>query len=367
MSNLKYQIAILLLLVCGSVMAGNKVKVQERVVYYPSVDQFGDTLTLSGKLCIPGSGKAKGVVLLPHYTITADKEAPSNKLTFEAKFLKDDYILVMPDYIGYGVTRDRIHPYLHGPLTAQNCLDLYDHVRPMIDSLGVASDSLYIVGVSQGAAVAMWTLKQIEEQYADRLHVISCFAGSGPYDVAVCYDEGMQTNYTFLPLTIAMLMVGTNAAYDLHLERDSFFTPAMKKAYTRYIEPKKMKITDIFFKMPNHKVNHWLTPSGMDKTHPETQRMYEGLLRSSLVHYPLDGDPHPSDSIVPEWIPQAPIYVFHSTKDDVVTFQSALHLQRYIGDRANITYDFDNYGGHLKSLYTFYAKIQSMLNVKKKQ
>jgi predicted esterase len=70
---------------------------------------------------------------------------------------------------------------------------------------------------------------------------------------------------------------------------------------------------------------------------------------------------------VPEWIPQAPIYVFHSTKDDVVTFQSALHLQRYIGDRANITYDFDNYGGHLKSIYTFYAKIQSMLNVKKKQ
>lgn len=341
--------------------------ITERVVYYPSIDQFGDTLTLSGKLTIPQNKTPKGIILIPHYTITAESEVPSNKLTYEASYFKDDYILVMPDYIGYGITKERVHPYLHGTLTARNCVDMYLHVQPMLDSLqlGIATDSLYMVGVSQGGAAVLWTLKLIEEEYAGRLHVIRCFAGSGPYDVAATYDDGMLTNYTFLPLTIALLTVGTDAAYGLQLNTDSFFTSPMRKIYKRYIEPKKEPITSLFFKMPNHKVSYWLTAYGMDKTRPESRRMYEGLLRSSLVHYPLEDDPHPSDSIVPEWTPRTPLYIFHSTKDDVVTPHCVYHLQRRYPDEPNIVYDIDNYGGHLQSIYTFYPKVKKMLDAEK--
>ena len=153
-----------LLLVCWT-MGSAKKSVLERVVLYPSHDQYGDTLTLSGKLCVPQDRKPKGIILLPHWTISDADEAPSHKVTGEAKYFIKDYVLVMPDYIGYGVTGNRMHPYLHGELTARNTVDMMLYCRQILDSmaLGIPTDSIFIVGYSQGGATALWTLKLIEE------------------------------------------------------------------------------------------------------------------------------------------------------------------------------------------------------------
>ncbi len=331
----------------------SKTPIQEHVLLYSSVDQHGDSLTLSGKVCIPSDKPAKGIMLIPHYTISSNDEAPSNKLTTDAKYFQDDYVLLLPDFIGYGVTQDRVHPYLHGELTARNCVDMYMSALPMLDSmaLNIPLDSIYLFGFSQGGASALWTLKLIEEEYADKIHVIKCFAGGGPYDVAATYDHALATNYVFLPLVIPMLVLGTDAAYDLNLNRSDFFTPKMEKAYKKYIEDKKHGITSIYFSLPNHKVSHWLTKQAMDKSCPQTQKLYEGLVRSSLVY----------DTKCPSWTPQAPIYVFHSTKDNVVTIQCAEHLRRCYPDLPNITYDFGDYGSHMKASYIFYRRVRDML------
>ena len=328
--------------------------VHEHVLLYPSVDQHGDSLTLSGKLTVPADKPAKGIILIPHYTISSNDEAPSNKLTGDAKYFQDEYVLLVPDFIGYGATRDRVHPYLHGELTARNCVDMYLGALPMLDSLAlnIPVDSIYLVGFSQGGATAMWILKLIEEQYADKIHVIKCFAGGGPYDVAVTYDHALATNHVFLPLVIPMLVLGTDAAYDLHLNRVDFFTPKMEKAYKKYIEDKKHGIASIYFSLPNHKVSHWLTKEGMDKSNPQTQRLYDGLIRSSLVH----------DTLCPSWTPQTPLYVFHSTKDNVVTIQCAEQLRRCFPDLPNVTYDFGNYGSHMKASYIFYRRVRDLLD-----
>ena len=46
--------------------------VLEHVLYYTSVDQHGDSLTLSGKIYMPEH--PKGIILLPHYTIASNDE-----------------------------------------------------------------------------------------------------------------------------------------------------------------------------------------------------------------------------------------------------------------------------------------------------
>lgn len=327
---------------------------KEYAITYPSVDQHGDSLLLSGKVSIPVDKPAKGLILIPHYTITANEEAPSINITGEARYFSDEYVLLVPDFIGYGITSDWIHPYLHGELTAQNCVDMLWGTRAMLDSmqLAIPLDSIYIVGFSQGGATALWTLKLLEEQYSDRIHVIHCYAGGGPYDVAVTYDESVATGRVFMPAAIAMLVVGTDAAYDLHLDRSDFFTPAMERAYAKYIEPKTSKVMPVFFHTLNHRLKHWLTPLGRDKTQPQMKRLYEGLRRSSLV----------TDSVCPTWTPQAPLYVFHSVKDDVVTIRCAEHLQRCYPNLPNITYDFGNYGGHMKASYLFYPRVRKLLD-----
>ncbi len=335
-------------------------KVVERPITYLSSDQHGDTITLSGLLSIPEKKEPKGIILLPHFTIAANKEAPSVKPTGEATLFRDDYILVMPDYIGYGVTHERIHPYLAGELTARNTVDMLLAVTPVLDSMDLAipMDSIYILGFSQGAAVALWTLRLIEEKYADKIYVKHCFLGCGPHDVASTYDAYIQSRHTSFPALIPMLVLGTSEAYNLNLKPSHFFTEAMSDKFTRYIENKKYSILSLFFKMPNHNLSHWLTPQGMDKSEPETKRLYDGLLRSGMVHYPIDGR---SDSICPPWLPKAKMYVFHSTNDDIVPFCNSRHLQRCYSHLPNITYDFDKYGSHLASSKAFLRKVKKIL------
>lgn len=336
-------------------------KIQERVILYPSTDQNGDTLTLSGKLSVPTKKNPKGIILLTHYTICTNDEAPSNKLTADAKYFMEDYVLVIPDYIGYGVTVERIHPYLHGELAARNCVDMMLYTQPILDSmaLGIPTDSIYIIGFSQGGATAMWTLRLLEEEYADRIHVKKCFAGSGPHDVASTYDEAMLKDYASVPAIIPMLIVGTIEAYGLNLNLEYFANPALCNVYHKYMEKKDRDMMPIYTAMPSHKVSYWLTPQGMDRSQLETQVLYGGLLRSSLIHYNICKQD--IDSICPEWKPKAPLYVFHSTNDDLVPFVNSAHLQRCYADVKTIQWDFGKYGKHVPSMLKFLSKVQKML------
>lgn len=267
----------------------------------------------------------------------------------------------MPDYIGYGVTEDRIHPYLHGALTAQNSVDMLLSAMPVLDSLNanIPLDSIYIVGFSQGGAAAVWILKLLEEQYSDRIHVRKCFAGSGPYDVAVTYDEAVMRNKITLPMIVPMLVLGTSEAYNLNLQPDDFLTPAMQRTYLRYIKDKNIGVIPMFFRTPNHRLSHWMTEAGMDKTTPLGSDLYQGLIRSSLVHYSICAD---SDSICPIWTPKAPLYIFHSYNDDVVSFRCAEHFHRRYADLPQITWDFGSYGSHLTSLRRFLTTVRKLLS-----
>lgn len=351
----------LILLVAGQVCYASS-NVYEQVVLYPSIDQYGDSLMLSGKVSVPVVKSPKGIILWPHHTISANKEAPSVGKYGAVKDFSEDYVLVLPDYIGYGVTKALFHPYLHGALTAQNCVDMLPAALKILDSLQIhpECDSLYIVGYSQGGASALWTLRLLEEQYADRVHIKKCFIGGGPYDVASTYDVAISHEKTIGPFIIPLLAMGTSVAYDLQLPRELILTPAMNRRFEKEIASKKYGLLELYLRMPNHKISHWLSDYGRDKTQPHTRRMYEGFLKSSFVHYPMDtilGE----DSICPSWIPTAPVYVFHSTADDLVPFQNALHLQRLYKDVPTITWDFSDQGGHVKALRVFTSLLKELI------
>ena len=349
---------------CMAISAYGRVNgIAEQVVYYPSVGPRGEAITLSGKVSVPMNKQPKGIILLEHYTISANSEAPSQGWTGDAKTFRDDYVMVIPDYIGYGVTKNRVSPYLDGALTARNSVDLLLAARPVIDSLraGVYSDSIYVIGYSQGGAAALWTLKLLEEQYAERFHVKACYAGSGPYDVATTYDLAVAGDKIFMPLTIPLLVLGTSEAYGLNLQRKDFFTPAMDKYYDELMASKQLPVMTIALRVPVYRLSYWLTADGRDKSQPETQRLYRGFLRSSLVHYPIDSHPLFQDSICQPWRPKAPTHVFHSTKDDIVPFSNAAHLRRCWSEAPNITYDFGYYGNHFSAMLTFFTKVRKEL------
>jgi hypothetical protein len=167
------------------------------------------------------------------------------------------------------------------------------------------------------------------------------------------------------------LIKGTDAAYALNLYEEHFFTPEMQQIYEQEMVKKEKTFGELFIQTINFELSHWLTAKGMDKNDPETHRLYQGFLRSSLVHYPLDtlADNKPDsllinmaeDIVIPTWEPRTPMLVFHSTNDNVVTFRCAENLHRRYADNPYITWDFGEYGDHLSSSNRFFKLVREQL------
>ena len=132
-----------------------------------------------------------------------------------------------------------------------------------------------------------------------------------------------------MPVTIPMLVLGTDMAYQLGLDTKDYFTKATEKIEKRFVRKKKQGFVSVWFRTPVH------------------------LLRSSLVHYPIDDHPVGQEIICPSWRPKAKTYIFHSTNDNVVGFHNSEHLRRCWGELENVRYEFDKFGSHMKSYQRF--------------
>jgi hypothetical protein len=143
---------------------GNQKKALEIVGTYPSIDGNWDTIRLSGKVILPKTGKPKRLILVSHYTVGSNTEAPSNCFSLEGILVQQGYGLVIPDYLGYGITAHLPHPYLVMDLTARNVVDMYLAVRPWLEAVGRSPEDpeIILMGYSQGGANTMAVQHLIE-------------------------------------------------------------------------------------------------------------------------------------------------------------------------------------------------------------
>ena len=61
---------------------------------YTSIDQNGDSITLSGKVVLPEDMQVRNIVLVSHYTIGANYEAPSQCFPFEGILAGHGYAVI---------------------------------------------------------------------------------------------------------------------------------------------------------------------------------------------------------------------------------------------------------------------------------
>lgn len=205
---------------------------------YPTVNIKGEQIVLSSALVAwtpsdrQETDSIESIHVLNHITIASDYERPTttdgasddqnfavylpgrkygSEYTTEYANYAARCIMIMPDYEGYGMTKNRPHPYLSQCLTAQQVLDgamygmeLYKKVvaekSTEYELLPIKSDwRSFCIGYSQGGAVSLATHRLIEEQgLADELHFQGSICGDGPYDLVVTmryYMEDDGTSY----------------------------------------------------------------------------------------------------------------------------------------------------------------------------
>lgn len=186
---------------------------------YPSVDADGNPVTLSSLMAVPTKMVIDGVAAKPnnliigcHVTITSNYECPTEHnrsggvlswmtdVGMQIFYARYDFVrqpcclVIMPDYEGYGVSKDRAHPYLYQELTARQVVDAVRYGLKLFESNVDNDDAADLarfedgwksvcVGYSQGGSVALATHRFIEENgLSSELHFAGSVCGDGPYD-----------------------------------------------------------------------------------------------------------------------------------------------------------------------------------------
>lgn len=314
---------------------------------YWSVDQNGDPIRLSGKVILPASGKIRNYILVSHYTIGGDFEAPSNSFQLEGILATDGYALIMPDYIGFGATAHLPHPYLCAHLTARNVVDMLLAVDPYLRKIGRAPEdsSIYLMGYSQGGATTMAVQRLLESEYADKYKIRRNFAGGGPYDISATYDNAIENDYLGIPCAIPMIIIGMNVGERLDLNYEDYFRPFLLEHYSEWILDKNYNVHQIAALMKTKILSDFLTPEAMEKRSPGTRKFYMAMMHNSVLR---------------GWQPQAPVYMFHSQDDDTVPFLNS-QLAKEAFKNCNIEYNFGHYGSHILGALRFILTVHEIL------
>ena len=327
---------------------GNGKKAIELAGTYSSVDTEGNPITLSGKVILPADGKFKRYILVSHYTIAANEEAPSQTFSLEGILVNLGYALIIPDYLGYGVTAHMVHPYLVLETTATNVLDMYFQVLPFMQKAGLAPehDDIYLMGYSQGGAVTMGVQHMIETRYADRIKIRRVFAGGGPYDVKATYDNFIETNYASYPCAVPLMTQGVVKGNHLELDLAKILQPRIYENLDEWINSKKYTTGQLNELIDTHVTDELMTPIGMDRTSYEISELYKALTLNSILSY--------------SWTPKAPVFIFHSIDDDIVPYVNAT-LAKSKWQYGNIQYNFGHYGNHIAGLLRFLMNVRTLL------
>ncbi len=116
---------------------------------YSGHDIDGKTeLIQSGKLLLPAEGPVKNLMIVSHFTIGADFECPSECFPLEGILASKGYAVAIADYIGFGVTSGRIHPYMHTRSTSQSVVDMALAVKPYLKHIGREPESEQVILLS---------------------------------------------------------------------------------------------------------------------------------------------------------------------------------------------------------------------------
>jgi len=209
-------------------------------INYRSTDEKNNSVVLSGLVVLPRGGAPNGLVIFNHGTIVNSEFAPSRFTGKENKsgaevptlaFASGGYAVVMPDYLGLGDDKGA-HPYPLGALNSLSAVDIIEPARYLAAQQNTPVGArLFVTGYSEGGAVAMWTVRDLEKKSGAIYNVSAAAPASGPYDLSGTTRNWLLASPTDDEAFVTRLYLTAYMAYYFHkssgVKLTEYFKPAM--------------------------------------------------------------------------------------------------------------------------------------------
>lgn len=298
---------------------------------YESVDVHNRPITLSAVLYYPSTGSSESsikncnyVFLNNHATITDNASSPSGGASAMGQLYwmtTDNALVVQPDYLGFGVTRGEIHPYMCQTLTARNVVDCLKAAIDNAQQRGKLADNYYTIncGYSQGGGVTMAVARYLEtladEATQRKVNLRSSICGAGCYSQTLIFDDYEQRAALDYPIYLPYTIQGMKAAYGESclqgVPLEDFFTESfLASGILTLLNEKNTDVDALNARLKSvygGQCGFYDIISADYRDH--SSAIYRALRKALKQNDVCDG-----------WVPQHPITFYHYSSDEVVPF-----------------------------------------------
>ena len=303
------------------------------VFNYPSVDPFGNPCTLSGTITVDKSlieedKPFHGILLYNHFTIYATTQAPSRgAVEFPTGAALTQFIVVAPDYYGFGITEKEPQAYCISRANGRASLDAYLAAKRLIEDLNVKKGNDFVIaGYSEGGQTTMSVLREISERHPE-IKVKRAFAGDGPYDINSMYDA-ITNGYTEMPSTVCNVLYAYNHFFRLGYDIHDYLKDPVASHFDEWFLSKQNKRKALDEELINtKKTSDVCTDAVLDVSSPLSRRFKEAFS---------------ADALTSGWKPCSDfdVMLFHDIKDDVVPVENFYAMSKFLKDNGIKTQEF---------------------------
>jgi pimeloyl-ACP methyl ester carboxylesterase len=282
---------------------------------YKTPNASAALINASGLVCLPATRSGgRPMLSYQHGTIFQDSDAPSSILTSAegmvgAVFAAIGYIVVMPDYIGYGDSTALMHPFVHAATLASATVDMNRAARVFFKQPGigaVTNGQLFLAGYSEGGYATLATQRLMEQSLKAEFPITASEPGAGPYDLS-------STTQTILGL--ATLPQPAFAGFFL-VAYDSLYNPASQLAY--YFSPTYVPVVATHF---DGSYTRGQITAALGGSNVPTGTLFNPVFIASFLG---TGETvlktHIAENNIYNWAPAVPTRLFQGQGDDVVPY-----------------------------------------------
>ena len=331
------------------------------VFNYPSFDPFGNPCTLSGtitvdKTLIKDKKPYNGILLYNHFTIYATTQAPSRgAVEFPTGAAFTNFIVVAPDYYGFGITEKEPQAYCISRANGRASLDAYLAAKRLIEDLKVKKgDDFVIAGYSEGGQTTMSVLREISERHPE-IKVKRAFAGDGPYDINSMYDA-ITKGTTEMPSTVCNVLYAFNHFFRLGYDIHDYLKDPVAKNFNKWFLSKENKRRALDEELIKTKKTSDICTEAVLNTNSALSRKFKAAFSQ--------------DALTSGWTPCSDfdVMLFHDTKDDVVPVENfyamskflkakGIKTEEFVGEYSSETTKEAGITNHEVSALTFFLRI----------
>ena len=294
---------------------------------YLTTDADGRQVRASGLVSVPvkAAGAKSPVLSYQHGTLFKDAEAPSNNAVASevAVVLASlGYIVLAPDYVGFGASRGTPHPYLLSAPSAAATIDFLTAARTWRSQANVVDNGqLFMTGYSEGGYVTMAAHRALQAGNSPHLQQLRMVVpGAGPYNVQATLD----------------------GLIDIVRQENRVLGALINPGFLRHLggsaqrEVRRALLKELIPGDADTQIDALFLDNFLSDDVSETERV-------SNVH---------------NWRPQVPVYLYHGRGDRTVPYASATSTLSAMqaqgaGELVNLTDCPATPSGHLDSVAPF--------------